>query len=201
MLHESTIQNSRIIPNIRRIKVSHHPSSENEILALVKKGDAQAYQQIVKKYMQTAYYIALGFVHNHQDALDLSQESFIKAFRKIKSFDAGRPFFPWFYRILKNLCIDHFKRIRRRMEIPLEESYFLIQDREDKEMKEAMWKGIEKLPFEQKEIIILRYFREYSYEEIAEITEKPIGTVMSSLYYAKKKLKDIVGKYLGFEKD
>lgn len=201
MLHESTLQNSRIIQNAGRIKVSHPPRSENEILALVKKGDAQAYQQIVKKYMQTAYYIALGFVHNHQDALDLSQESFIKAFRKIKSFDAGRPFFPWFYRILKNLCIDHFKRIRRRKEIPLEESYFLIQDREDKEMKEAMWQGIEKLPFEQKEIIILRYFREYSYEEIAEITGKPIGTVMSSLYYAKKKLKDIVGKYLGFEKD
>lgn len=201
MLHESTIQNFRNIPNVGRVKVSHQPLSENEILALVKKGDAQAYQQIVKKYMQTAYYIALGFVHNHQDALDLSQESFIKAFRKIKSFDAGRPFFPWFYRILKNLCIDHFKRIRRRMEIPLEESYFLIQDSEDKEMKEAMWQGIEKLPFEQKEIIILRYFREYSYEEIAEITGKPIGTVMSSLYYAKKKLKDIVGKYLGFEKD
>ncbi len=201
MLHETTIQNSRIIPNVKRAKVSSLPLSENEILALVKKGDAQAYQQIVKKYMQTAYYIALGFVHNHQDALDLSQESFIKAFRKIKSFDAERPFFPWFYRILKNLCIDHFKRIRRRMEIPLEESYFLIQDREDKEMKEAMWQGIKKLPFEQKEIIILRYFREYSYEEIAEITGKPIGTVMSSLHYAKKRLKDIVGKYLGFEKD
>jgi len=201
MLHETTIQNSRIIPNVKRAKVSSLPLSENEILALVKQGDAQAYQQIVKKYMQTAYYIALGFVHNHQDALDLSQESFIKAFRKIKSFDAGRPFFPWFYRILKNLCIDHFKRIRRRREIPLEESYFLIQDREDKEMKEAMWQGIKKLPFEQKEIIILRYFREYSYEEIAEITGKPIGTVMSSLHYAKKRLKDIVGKYLGFEKD
>ncbi len=201
MLHESTIQDSRIIPNVRQVKVNNQTLSENNILALVKKGDAQAYQQIVKKYMQTAYYIALGFVHNHQDALDLSQESFIKAFRKIKSFDAGRPFFPWLYRILKNLCIDHFKRIRRRMEIPLEESYFLVQDREDKEMKEAMWQGIDKLPFEQKEIIILRYFREYSYEEIAEITEKPIGTVMSSLFYAKKKLKDIVGKYLGFEKD
>jgi RNA polymerase sigma-70 factor (ECF subfamily) len=87
------------------------------------------------------------------------------------------------------------------MEIPLEESYLLIQDREDKEMKEAMRQGIEKLPFEQKEIIILRYFREYSYEEIAEITGKPIGTVMSSLHYAKKRLKDIVGKYLGLEKD
>ncbi len=201
MLHETTVQDSRIIPNVRWAQVNQQPSSENEILILVKKGDAQAYQFIVKKYMQTAYYIALGFVHNHQDALDLSQDTFIKAFRKIKSFDTDRPFFPWFYRILKNLCMDHFKRVRHRNEIPLEESTFLTQDKEDKEMKQALWQGIEKLTFEQKEIIILRYFREYSYQEIAEITGKPIGTVMSSLHYAKKRLKEVAGKYLGLEKD
>ncbi len=55
MLHGTTIQNSRVIPNVRRAEVSSQPLSENEILALVKKGDTQAYQQIVKKYMQTAY--------------------------------------------------------------------------------------------------------------------------------------------------
>ncbi len=201
MLHETTVQSSRVIPNIRWAQVSPQTFSENEILVLVKKGDAQVYQFIIKKYMQTAYYIALGFVHNHQDALDLSQDSFIKAFRKIRSFDTDRPFFPWFYRILRNLCIDHFKRVRFRNEIPLEESFFLVQDKEDKEMKEALWQGIEKLTFEQKEIIILRYFREYSYQEIAEITGKPIGTVMSSLHYAKKRLKEVAGKFLGFEKD
>jgi RNA polymerase sigma-70 factor (ECF subfamily) len=68
-------------------------------------------------------------------------------------------------------------------------------------MKAALWQGIEKLTFEQKEIIILRYFREFSYQEIAEITGKPIGTVMSSLHYAKKRLKEVAGKYLGFDKD
>jgi len=201
MLHETTVQNSRIAQSVRWTRVNSPALTETEILVLVKKGDAKAYQHIVEKYMQTAYYIALGFVHNHQDALDLSQDSFIKAFRKIKNFDTGRPFFPWFYRILKNLCIDHFKRVRRRNEIPLEESTFLTQEKEDKEMKEALWQGIEKLAFEQKEIIILRYFREYSYQEIAEITGKPIGTVMSSLHYAKKRLKEVAGKYLGFEKD
>jgi RNA polymerase sigma-70 factor (ECF subfamily) len=175
--------------------------TEKEILAQVQKGKTQAYQHIVHRYMQTAYYIALGFVHNHQDALDLSQDSFIKAFRSIKSFDINRDFFPWFYRILKNLCIDHFKRIRCRREVPLEEVKILVHDKEDKEMKEAMWRGIEELSFEQREIIILRYFRGYSYQEIAEITGKPIGTVMSSLHYAKKKLKEMVGKYLGFEKE
>jgi len=201
MVHETTVQSFRMVQSVRWTKVNSPSLTETEVLVLVKKGDAQAYQFIVQKYMKTAYYIALGFVHNHQDALDLSQDSFIKAFRKIKSFDTGRPFFPWFYRILKNLCMDHFKRVRHRNEIPLEESYFLIQEREDKEMKEAMWQGIEKLTFEQKEIIILRYFREYSYQEIAEITGKPIGTVMSSLHYAKKRLKEVAGKYLGIEED
>lgn len=182
-------------------KVSDPAITERDLLVLVKKGNAQAYQQIVQKYMQTAYYIALGFVHNHQDALDLSQESFIKAFRKIQSFDTDRAFFPWLYRILRNLCMDHFKRVRHRREIPLEDVQVLSPERDDREMKEALWKGIEELSFEQREIIILRYFRGCSYQEIAEITKKPLGTVMSSLHYAKKRLKEVVGKYLGFEKD
>ncbi|MFC2160317.1 RNA polymerase sigma factor [Acidobacteriota bacterium] len=201
MLHETTVQSSRIARRTRWERVTSSTFTETEILILVKKGDSKAYQIIVQKYMQTAYYIALGFVHNQQDALDLSQDTFIKAFRKIKSFDTSRPFFPWFYRILKNICIDHFKRVRHRNEIPLEENTFLTQEKEDKEMKAALWQGIEKLSFEQKEMIILRYFREFSYQEIAEITGKPIGSVMSSLHYAKKRLKEVAGKYLGFEKD
>ena len=71
----------------------------------------------------------------------------------------------------------------------------LTEDTEDREMKEILWKGIEQLSFEQKEVIILRYFRQYSYQEVAEMTGKPIGTVMSSLFYAKKKLKEVLSKY------
>lgn len=201
MVHETTVHSSQIAQSMGWARLNTPVLTDTEILAQVKKGDAQAYQFIIQKYMQTAYYIALGFVHNHQDALDLSQDCFIKAFRKIKSFDTNRPFFPWFYRILKNLCLDHFKRVRHRNEIPLEESCYITHEKEDKGLKEAIWQGIEKLTFEQKEIIILRYFREYSYQEIAEITGKPIGTVMSSLHYAKKRLKAVAGKYLGFEKE
>lgn len=173
--------------------------SESEILRLVQKGDRKAYQDIVVRYMQSAFYVALAFVHNHQDALDISQEAFIRAFRKIKKFDTARPFFPWFYRILKNLCIDFHKRRRRLNEVPLENVRILGVEHEDREMKKALWKGIDELPYEQKEIIILRYFQQLSYQEIAEVLGIPIGTVMSSLYYAKKRLKGIVGKYLGFE--
>jgi len=202
MAHETVWEKTPLPAQKSESRMNEDQSlSEKEILILVKKGKIQAYQHIVQRYMKTAYYIALGFVHNHQDALDLSQDSFIKAFRNIRSFDIERDFFPWFYRILKNLCVDHFKRIRTRREVPLEDVKILVRDREDKEMKEALWRGIEELTFEQREVIILRYFRGYSYQEIAEITGKPMGTVMSSLHYAKKRLKQTAGKYLGFEKE
>ncbi len=173
--------------------------SERELLEVVQKGDKEAYGAIVKRYMHSAYYIALGFVHNQQDALDVSQDAFIKAFRKIKMFDTSKPFFPWFYRLLRNLCIDQLKRKHRMRAIPLEDVHVLTEEKEDRELKETLWKAIEKLSFEQREIVILRYFRQFSYAEIAELIGKPIGTVMSSLFYAKKKLKGIVGKYMGFE--
>jgi RNA polymerase sigma-70 factor (ECF subfamily) len=185
-------------PEVVQVEVKHS-LSEREILESVQKGDKEAYGLIVKRYMHSAYYIALGFVHNQQDALDVSQEAFIKAFRKIKMFDTHMPFFPWFYRLMKNLCIDHLKRKRRKSEVPLEDIKVLDEARDDREMKEALWKGIRELPFDQREVIILRYFRQMSYAEIAELIGRPIGTVMSSLYYAKKKLKGILGKYMGFE--
>jgi len=173
--------------------------SERELIELVKKGKREAYHEIVSRYMKKAYYVALSFVHNHQDALDISQEAFIKAFRKIKNFSTQKPFFPWFYKLMKNLCLDHLRRGSRVKEIPLERIPVHAEEREDREMKEVLWRGIESLPFEQREIVILRYFQQMSYSEIAEMTEKPIGTVMSSLYYAKKRLKKTIGKFLGFE--
>ena len=173
---------------------------EREILEVVQKGDKEAYSTIVKRYMHSAYYIALALVHNQQDALDVSQDAFIKAFRKIKMFDTSRRFFPWFYRLLRNLCLDHLKRKNRVRQVPLEDVPVLEGEKEDRELRETLWKGIENLSFEQREVIILRYFRQFSYAEIAELTGKPIGTVMSSLYYAKKRLKGIVGKYLGIKK-
>jgi len=196
MAEQTSVCADRLFPDGRGAAMNKEALSEKDILLLVRKGDREAYQMIVVRYMQTAYYIALGFVHNQEDARDLSQDAFIRAFRKIKQFDPERRFFPWFYKLLKNLCLDHIKRRRRYNEVPLDSVQVIKEDKEDREMKAVMWRGIEELPFEQREIIILRYFRQYSYEEIAEITGKPMGTVMSSLFYAKKKLKEILKKYL-----
>ncbi len=199
MPEERALRSKIVICKVGLLMRSDKGLSERELIELVKKGSREAYQEVVSRYMKKAYYIALGYVRNHQDALDISQESFIKAFRKIKSFSNQMPFFPWFYKLMKNLCLDHLRRRSRVKEIPLEGIQVLEKEREDREMKEVLWKGIERLPFEQREIVILRYFQQMSYSEIAEMTEKPVGTVMSSLHYAKKKLKKTIGKYLGFE--
>ena len=199
MAEEMALNKDQVFPSEKAPVSVSREMSEKAILEVVQKGDREAYAAIVKRYMHSAYYIALGLVHNQQDALDVSQDAFIKAFRKIKMFDTSKPFFPWFYRLLRNLCIDHLKGKHRMREIPLDDAHILVEEKRDRELKETLWKGIEKLPFEQREIVILRYFRQYSYAEIAEIIGKPIGTVMSSLFYAKKKLKGIVGKYMGFE--
>jgi len=175
--------------------------SEKDILKLAQAGNREAYGEVVRKYMKPAYYIALGIVHNHQDALDLSQEAFVKAFRNIKIFDTDKAFFPWFYRLMKNLCLDHLKKSHRRVEVPLEESQVSCKDEKNREVKATLWRGIAALPFEQRELIILRYFQQFSYKEIAEITAKPVGTIMSSLYYAKRKLKKILAERLGFEQE
>jgi RNA polymerase sigma-70 factor (ECF subfamily) len=199
MAEEAALIKDQIFPGEDLLTRGKKDLSEKEILEVVKKGDKEAYGMIVKRYMHSAYYVALGLVHNQQDALDVSQDAFIKAFRKIKMFDTRMPFFPWFYRLLRNLCIDHLKRKNRTRAIPLEDVHILTQEKQDRELKETLWKGIEKLPFEQREIVILRYFQQLSYAEIAELVGKPLGTVMSSLFYAKKKLKETVGKYLGYE--
>jgi RNA polymerase sigma-70 factor (ECF subfamily) len=105
---------------------------------------------------------------------------------------SGREFFPWFYRILRNLCLDHLKKKKRRDEVPLEKVNPGGERGVDFELQRTVWRGIEILPVEQREIIILRYFQSFSYQEIADILEKPIGSVMSSLFYAKKKLREIM---------
>lgn len=165
---------------------------EPALLRQVQAGNKNAFRFIVEKYKGAAYSVALGFLRNQQDALDISQDAFIRAYRHLNSFNPDKPFYPWFYQILKNLCLDFIKKRRRRKSMPREEVPLYYEEENDPDLERNIWAAIETLPFEHREIIILRYFRQSSYKEIAEITRKPVGTVMSSLYYSKKKLKSVL---------
>jgi RNA polymerase sigma-70 factor (ECF subfamily) len=175
--------------------------TDSEIIDKVKKGNKEAYGIIVKKYMRKAYFIALGWVGDSNDALDLSQTAFIKAYRHLSKFDQRRPFPPWFYAILRNLCFNFIKRKKSIPIIPLEETaelhLALPEKKYQEDTREIVGRAISSLPDLEREVILLKYFQELSYKEMAEMLNCPIGTIMSRLYYARKKLKEKLEKYFG----
>lgn len=168
---------------------------EKAILIAVKKGNKEIYGQIVKKYMKKAYYIAYGFVHSEDDALDISQEAFIKSYKNIKKFDTQKSFFPWFYTILRNLCLDLIKKHKKKAIITdtlkkTREAYSF----DDNCSQALIWELLDKLEPKHREVIVLKNLYGYSYQEIADIIQKPVGTVMSSLFYARKNLQKLMGE-------
>ena len=162
-------------------------------------GEQDAYEVIVKKYQGRAYRAALGWVGNVEDALDLSQEAFIKAFRALRRYDCARPFFAWFYVILRNTCFNFLRRRKRERTVCLDfapvEAVASDDEARQAEIKRQVWRAIAQLSDEAREVMVLKYFEEMSYRDIADAVGIPIGTVMSRLYYGRKKLQKALESY------
>jgi RNA polymerase sigma-70 factor, ECF subfamily len=169
---------------------------EQALILACQKGDRKSFAPLVTRYMRRAAGFALAWTGNHDDALDLSQEAFARAFKAIDRFDTSRPFYPWFHRILKNLCLNYLGRAARLHEVPLME-HVDWADRaprpdelvERKELRKAVWESIRKLGAPDREILILREFQHLTYAEIAEVLDIPRGTVMSRLHQARSRLR------------
>jgi RNA polymerase sigma-70 factor (ECF subfamily) len=163
----------------------------------IKAGNKMALARLVAKHKRMAYAMALGLVGNKDDAYDISQEAFLRVYQSAKTFDEKQPFLPWFYTIISNLCKTWLKR-RTRREKPMldvdDVSYLLVDgSNPEAEMIKAetvsrLRRALMQLPFDDREIITLQHFRGMSYDEIAALLGIPRGTVMSRLYYARKKL-------------
>ncbi|MFH1279329.1 MAG: sigma-70 family RNA polymerase sigma factor [Candidatus Eisenbacteria bacterium] len=174
---------------------------EQEWIARCRAGDRDAFAPIVEAYKRRAYFTALGLVGDREEAYDLSQEAFVRAFRAIRRFDNSREFAPWFFRILRNLCASSLSRRSARKTDSLDEMQeggrdFPAGDRyrpdllaERDETVERVWRGLASLDRKSREVIVLKDLQDYRYREIAEILEIPIGTVMSRLFHARQKLK------------
>ena len=171
-----------------------------------RRGSRKAFEVLVNKYMKDAYFIALGFVGNREDAQDLSQEAFVRAFRNIKKIRPDCGFFPWFYQILKNLCISHLRKRKYRNAASLDvegcpeaeatnDCFSPDEVAQRSEMKDKVWQAIGKLDPKHREVIVLRHFQNMSYEQIAEALFCNKGTVTSRLYYARKQLEELLGTH------
>ncbi len=170
-----------------------------------KKGEEKAFNELVKKYMKRIYYLAYSLTNNHADALDLSQEAFIKAYRSIHRFRGRSSFYTWLYRITVNICLNHLKREARKKEVSFDERIEVAQvdwwinpkkALENKELQENLTKAIGSLPPQQKAVFTLRYLEGLPHKEIASILGCSIGNVKANLFQALQKLRNKLKGYV-----
>lgn len=169
-------------------------------------GDDSAFETLMLAHQKQVYGLCLRMSGNAEDAFDLSQEAFIKAWRGLAQYQFGAEFSTWLYRLTRNVCIDFLRRQKRQAAVPLETE----QDGETVELpipdgaplpeervfhderQRALQQALLALPDEQREILILRMVNDLPYEKISAILELPLGTVKSRLARARMQLKKIL---------
>ncbi|MEW6268558.1 MAG: sigma-70 family RNA polymerase sigma factor [Thermodesulfobacteriota bacterium] len=183
--------------------------TEWDLVRLAGSGDKEAFRELVERYQRRVLAVVMGMLHDREAALEVTQETFIKAFRSIGRFKGDASFYTWIYRIAVNLAIDHQRREWRRplaestrnnnnSESPPEDILERIRDQDprgdpfeatkDAELRERVRKAIDELTPDHKAVILLRELEGLSYEEISRVMQCSKGTVMSRLHYARKKL-------------
>lgn len=189
--------------------------NEMELVEQAQAGDRDAFRQLVERYQRKVYSICYGYVKNAEDALDVSQEVFVKVFRYLDRFNRESSFYTWLYRITCNLCIDHIRKNKKvqsleyddriNREGTVEGDEYLMPSTlglnadkvyARKELREKMLEALETLTEKHRTILILREVEGLSYEEMAEVLDISKGTVMSRLFHARKYMQVALQDYL-----
>jgi len=178
--------------------------SETDLLEKAQGGNLFAFEEVVRRYQRRVYAVAMRIVRRHDVADDVTQETFLRAHRKLDSFDTSRPFGPWICRIAANLAISHVRSpVAREEELGegAAEEPSRAQSPLDAvlegEARALLEQALEALPVEQRAVFVLRSVEEMSYREIAGTLEIPLGSVMSRLSRAREKLHAALKGYLG----
>ena len=188
------------------------PTEEQILVGKAQKGDMGAYDELVRRYQERIYATIYHMTSNHEDANDLTQETFIKAFQALKSFKGGSSFYTWVYRIGVNKTINFLKQRKNRSHMSLNDLDFnaehdpdlvaLISDRTPRrdvnlaELQEKLNEAMQKLSESHRLVVALHDVQGLPHDEIAEIMNCNIGTVRSRLFYARQQLQAYLSEYL-----
>ena len=181
--------------------------TEAQLAALAAAGDKAAFEILVKNHEKHVYALALRLSRNREDAFDLSQEIFLRAYRTLSGFRGEASFSTWLYRLAYNLCLDYTRKMKKRCEQPL--TYYVGEEEyehewadfryhpetewEKQELRTAIAAAMEKISPEQRAILTLREIQGLAYDEIADILNLPTGTVKSRLARSREALRRILG--------
>jgi len=182
--------------------------ADTDLVKSAQGGDARAFDQLVTRYRGKVFGMCQHLVQNEQDAWDLAQEAFIKAWRALPTFKQDSGFYTWLYRIAHNCSYDWLRKKRIQGDGEFDETWqnqvaagaettprgALRPDQalRNRELGERIRRAIAQLSPEHRAVVLLREVEGLSYEEIAEVTESQTGTVMSRLFYARKKLQELL---------
>lgn len=179
------------------------PEHEKHCIERVLKGDANAFEHLVHAYEKTVYNLALRTLGNREDAEDVTQEAFLKAYRSLDSFRGDSKFSVWLYRIVSNLCLDLLRSRQRKPtqsltvedddgeigELEISDEHFSPEKLLDRKLtRESVQRGLAALPDDARQILLLRELQGMSYEEIGQALDLEPGTVKSRIFRARKRL-------------
>lgn len=193
-------------------RVSANLDEDQALVQRARNGDLGAYDDLVRRYQERIYATLYHMTASHEDANDLAQEAFIKAFQALKSFKGGSSFYTWVYRIAVNKTINFLKQRKNRVQMSLNDLDFnaehdpdlvaLISEKTPRreinlvELQERLNEAMQKLSESHRMVVTLHDVQGLSHEEIAEIMECNIGTVRSRLFYARQQLQAYLSDYL-----
>lgn len=171
---------------------------ERDIILRAKQGDTRAFERLMQSHAVYVYNLLYRMVNDVQEAEDLSQEVFLRAWRKMTNFRGDAQFRTWLYRIATNLCYNRLPNLKKEIsEMDLNQEIALVSQQIgvegsiiQSEKSQSLADALSTLPENYRLLLILRHLQEFSYNEISEITDLPLGTVKTGIFRARQMLKE-----------
>jgi RNA polymerase sigma-70 factor (ECF subfamily) len=187
----------------RSVKLDYPAAADQTLVNAAQAGDMAAFEELVARHRDKIYARAFSMSRSEDDALDLSQEAWVKAWQRLKQFQGDSSFATWITRITINLCLDHLRKRKRERAESVEE---MDEERggverqmpvvtgnptaglEREELRRRIDEAMGRLTYEHRTVLILHEFEEMEYKQVAKVMNCSIGTVMSRLFYARRRL-------------
>ena len=174
--------------------------SDIELIDQVRNGNRQAFTELMRRYQTRVYWTAKRIVGNHDDADDVAQETFVKAYTGLGEFRGDSSFFTWLYRIAVNLSLNALRK--RQLVTYLRESEIInrffpssedpLKDAVQRDQERLVEKAVATLPEKQRAVFVMRYYDEMSYEEISEVLKTSIGGLKANYFHALRKVQELL---------